>query len=32
MIGLKRVFLEDEHMVELESDNKDDVKEWEQWK
>ena len=32
LIGLKGAFLEDEHMVELESDNKDAVKEWEEWK
>ncbi|KAL1831143.1 hypothetical protein ACET3Z_000794 [Daucus carota] len=32
LIGLKGAFLEDEHMVKLESDNKDAVKEWEEWK
>ncbi|KAL1831849.1 hypothetical protein ACET3Z_001500 [Daucus carota] len=32
LIGLKGAFLEDEHLVELESDNKDAVKEWEEWK
>lgn len=32
LIGLKGDFLEDEHMVKLESDNKDAVKEWEEWK
>lgn len=35
LIGLKGAFLEDEHMVELEeleSDNKEAVKEWEEWK
>lgn len=32
LIELKGAFLENEHMVELESDNKDAIKEWEEWK
>ena len=32
LVWLKGAFIEDEHMVELESDNLEAIKEWDEWK
>ncbi|KAL1811129.1 hypothetical protein ACET3Z_021194 [Daucus carota] len=31
LVGLKGAFIKDEHMVELESDNHEAIKEWDEW-